>query len=111
MKHQHYSDVAAQEVEGYSGVTVRWLIAKEDGAPTFAMRLFEVEPGGTTPYHQHEWEHEVFILQGTGVVKKENGEEKFDKGDFFFIPSMEWHQFRNTGKSVFQFLCLIPIQD
>jgi quercetin dioxygenase-like cupin family protein len=111
MKHQHYSDVAREGVEGYSGVTVRWLISKNDGAPTFAMRLFEVEPGGASPYHQHEWEHEVFILQGTGVVKKEYGEEKFSKGDFFFIHPNEWHQFINTGKSVFQFLCLIPIQE
>ena len=111
MKHLHYSDVETQAVEGYRGVNVRWLIAKDDGAPTFAMRMFEVEPGGTTPYHRHEFEHEVFILQGTGTVNKEVGEEKFGEGDFFFIPPDEKHQFRNTGDSVLRFLCLVPIKD
>ena len=111
MKHQHYSDVNKDEVEGYSGVSVRWLISEKDGADTFAMRLFEIEPGGNTPYHEHDWEHEVFILQGKGEVKKKKGEEKFRAGDFFFIPPSETHQFRNTGNEIVQFLCLIPIRD
>jgi quercetin dioxygenase-like cupin family protein len=111
MKHQHYSEVTRDEVEGYSGVSIRWLISEKDGANNFAMRLFEIKPGGNTPYHEHEWEHEVFILQGKGAVKKKDGEEKFKKGDFFFIPQSEWHQFRNTGDEIIQFLCLVPIRD
>jgi quercetin dioxygenase-like cupin family protein len=28
-------------------------LAKEDGVPMYAYRVFTVEPGGYTPYHQH----------------------------------------------------------
>jgi mannose-6-phosphate isomerase-like protein (cupin superfamily) len=58
--------------------------------------------------HQHNWEHEVFILEGSGVTKNKEKEEHFKEGDVFFVPSMEWHQFVNTGKKTLKFLCLIP---
>jgi quercetin dioxygenase-like cupin family protein len=63
-----YDAVEAKEVtdEGVSKVKVRWLITKEMGAKNFAMRVFEVENGGFSPLHKHPWEHEVFILDGSG---------------------------------------------
>ncbi|MEM3553827.1 MAG: cupin, partial [Candidatus Bathyarchaeia archaeon] len=70
MKVFHYSEVKPEEAieEGASKLKVRWLITREIGAPNFAMRLFEMEPGGHSPLHTHPWEHEVFILEGEGVV-------------------------------------------
>jgi len=111
MKHQHYSDVAREGVEGYSGVTVRWLISKNDGAPTFAMRLFEVEPGGASPYHQHEWEHEVFMLEGRAEVVQDSGAAEVSAGDAVLVLPGEGHQFRNTGDGPARFLCMIPLPD
>ena len=110
MKHVHYTDVDLEtpSEQGIQDVKVRWLISKKDGANRFAMRLFEIQPKGYTPLHQHEWEHEVFILEGQGTMHKETSEEAFEKGDVFFIPPMEWHQFTNTGDSTLKFLCLIP---
>lgn len=110
MKHVHYSKVELEEPkEKYAkDVKVRWLISKKDGARNFAMRLFEVETGGYTPLHQHEWEHEVFVLRGEGIVKNKKQEEPFKEGDVFFVPALEWHQFVNTGNQVLKFLCLIP---
>ena len=37
------------EVEGAKDVEIRRLICKEDGADNFAMRMFELKPGGCTP--------------------------------------------------------------
>ncbi len=74
----------------------------------FAMRLFEVKRGGHSPLHQHDWEHEVFILEGKGVARDKEGENNFKTGDIFYIPPMQWHQFVNTGKNDLKFLCLIP---
>ncbi len=56
------------------GVEMRPLITERDGAPHFAMRLFTLDPGGHTPYHSHEWEHEVYILAGSGAVRSKDGE-------------------------------------
>ena len=94
--------------EGIKDMKVRWLISKNDGAENFAMRLFEIQPGGYSPFHQHDWEHEVFILEGSGIAKSEKIQEPYKQGDVFFIRPMEWHQFINTGKKLTKFLCLIP---
>lgn len=79
MKHINYRDIALEEPkeEGAKNMRIRWLITKKDGAENFAMRLFEVEPNGYTPWHQHDWEHEVFILEGEGIARSEKGEEPF----------------------------------
>ena len=36
-------------------------------------------------------------------------EHKVCKGDVVFIPGDEMHQFKNTGRQLFEFICLIPI--
>ena len=109
MKTFHYSKVQAQEAdEGASKLRVRWLITKEMGAPNFAMRLFEMESGGFSPLHSHNWEHEVFVLEGEGVAVSDKGETKLKAGDVVFVPPNELHQFKNNGKQTFKFLCFVP---
>ncbi len=95
--------------DGAKDTTVRWLIAKPEGAPNFAMRLFEIEPGGFTPKHTHAWEHEVFVLAGEGELTTSEGPKPFAAGDAVFVAPEELHQFRNTGKGTMQMLCLIPL--
>jgi quercetin dioxygenase-like cupin family protein len=93
---------------GTSKVKVRWLINEEKGAQNFFMRLFEIESGGYTPLHVHNWEHEVFILEGEGVIVCEDEEKLFRAGDAVFISPNEKHQFRNIGENLVKLLCLIP---
>ena len=66
---RNYKEVEPSTVEeGATHTTIRWVIAEEDGAPHFSMRVFEIGPDGHTPLHEHGWEHEVFVLDGEGVV-------------------------------------------
>jgi quercetin dioxygenase-like cupin family protein len=95
--------------EETKGVKVRWLISKETGAENFAMRLFEVEPGGYTPLHSHPWEHEIFILKGEGTIRGGEEERNFKEDDVIFIAIEEKHQIRNTGEKKLKFICLIPL--
>jgi len=108
MKVQHYTEVPAEQVEGVPGVTVRWVIDEKDGAPHFAMRVFDVAPGHATPFHPHWFEHEVFVLSGQGVLRGESSETPLEPGTVAFVPGDEVHQFINTGNAVFRFICLIP---
>jgi quercetin dioxygenase-like cupin family protein len=109
MKIFHYQDVEAKDAEeDASKLRVRWLITKEVGAENFAMRLFEMETKGYSPFHSHPWEHEVFILEGEGLAVGEGEERKFRAGDVIFIPPNEKHQLKNNGKKTVKFLCLIP---
>ena len=110
MKVKHYSDILLEEVtmEGSRKAKIRWLISEKDKAPNFAMRLFELEPGGFTPYHSHSWEHENFIVEGTGALVTEDGELPFKSGDVIFVDPFMKHNYKNTGDTTLKFLCLIP---
>ena len=108
MKVENFLDVEEQTEKSAPGVTVRWAITGEDGAPNFAMRIFDVQPGASTPFHTHSWEHEVFVLAGSGTVR--NAEEEFPlrEGDVIFVPPEERHQFINRWRDVLRFICVIP---
>ncbi len=96
------------DMPGAQGCRVRWLIGTADGAPNFAMRQFEVAAGGYTPRHSHPYEHEVFVLDGAGVVYEGDVAHPLRAGDVVFVKRDEVHQFRNTGERPLRFLCLIP---
>jgi len=111
MKVAHYNQVELQPVseEGAAGANIRWLIAEKDGAPNFALRMFEVAPEGHTPYHKHAWEHEVYCLEGQGVLIFEGNEYPFAANDAIFVDPDKMHQFKNTGTETLKFLCIIPL--
>jgi len=96
------------DIEGAVGVQVRLLIHEPEGVPNFYMRQFDVAPGGRTPRHQHDWEHEVYVLAGSGLVAGPDGDTAIGAGHCIFVPAGEGHQFRNTGDGILQFLCLVP---
>ncbi len=109
----HYTLVKAEEVPknmALGGVRVRWLIKGEDGARAFAMRLFELDPGAEIKEHSHPWEHEIFVLEGEGVVGIGGSEYVVKKDYFIFIPPNVPHKYKNTGSGVLKFLCMIPLR-
>lgn len=110
MKVQSLETIESQPVtmEGAVGCQVRWLIGERDGAPNFAMRQFEVGVGGHTPKHSHPYEHEVYVLEGTGEILDGSTPRPFRAGDVIFVKPDEIHQFRNTGAAPLKFLCLVP---
>ena len=101
-------DQADVRMEGAVAVRMRMLIGPEDKAPNFHMRHFEVAPGGNTPHHQHDYEHEVLILKGRGTARSERDDRPVKPGDVVFIPANEVHQFVNDSGEVLEFICSIP---
>lgn len=110
MKVQPEQAVELQPVTmpGAEGCQVRWLIGKTESAPNFAMREFEIAAGGFTPRHHHPYEHEVYVLEGEGVVMEGDTEHPIRAGDVIYVQPDEVHQFRNTGSGTLKFLCLVP---
>ncbi len=110
MKIQNYQDVPELKMESdqVKGVSGRVVIGKDDHADNFCMRVFTVEPGGFTPRHSHEWEHEVFVHSGKGQVYQNGEWRDVVSGTAVFIPGNEEHQFMNAGAEDFVFICLIP---
>jgi quercetin dioxygenase-like cupin family protein len=106
-----WDEVEAKGVseQGAEGVTLRVLMGENVGAPTCAMRRFDVAPGGRTPYHAHPWEHEVYVLSGKGKVRRAGGESAVEGGSFVYVAPGEEHSFANVGEEPFVFLCVIPV--
>jgi len=100
----------AMDMEGAHATAMRLLIGPDAGAPTFVMRMFEIEPGGHTPLHEHQWEHEVFVLDGEGEVVSPEGRTPLRPRTALFVAPGEKHQFVNAGSETLRFLCLIPLQ-
>lgn len=105
-------DVPPEEVEmeGAKDATIRKVITDKEGAPNFAMRLFELAPDGHTPFHSHNFEHEVYIIQGKGILQTEDESVPLKLGDAIFIPPNALHNFANDGIAPFRFLCLVPLK-
>lgn len=109
---KNMQEVPAQPVhmEGAKAVTVRVLLGPQDGAPTVAMRLFELAPGGHTPFHAHDFEHEVIILDGDIAVVTPDGPRPVQKDDVLLVPANAQHQFQNRSDTdSARFICLVPI--
>ena len=97
------------EMQGADGVTMRMMVGRDDGAPNFAMRHFTVRPGGHTPRHQHDYEHEVYIVEGRARLEQDGEFEDLRPGDVVYVRPNVTHQFVNTGDTGLQFLCLVPV--
>ncbi len=96
------------QMEGVKGVRMAVMVGRDDGAPTFALRQFVVEPGGHSPRHAHDYEHEVYIVDGAGTVLLNGAEQPVKAGDVVFVPADHEHQFRAAAGGL-RFLCLVPV--
>ncbi len=92
--------------EGASRVKVRYLLEKSAGARHFYLRYYAVEEGGHTPLDRHGYEHEVFVLEGRGVMVSEDGEIQIKPGDAIYLGPNDLHQFRNPNSERLVFLCV-----
>ena len=90
------------------GVSIRYLILEEFGAPNFEMRYFELEKGMVTSLDLHDFEHEIFILKGQGKLFLEGEEYDLRPHDAVLIEGNEQHQLRQEGDGPFGFLCIVP---
>jgi quercetin dioxygenase-like cupin family protein len=101
-----FTDAEAKPV--LDGVSMRMVIGPDQGAPVFNMRIFDVQPGAATPFHQHWWEHEVFVLEGTANLKLHDKLVPLKSGSAVLVGRNEMHQFVNSGNTLFRFMCLVP---
>lgn len=107
MLSRNYREVPAESAA--DGITIRWVIGKPEGAPNFAMRVIEFQPGAVFETHQHPFEHEIFVLEGEGVAWGSGGVEvSMRPGVALYVAPDEPHGYRNVGEGVLRFICVIP---
>jgi len=73
------------------------------------MRVFELEPGSSSPSHSHWWEHEIFVLSGRGVAVSGEKKTQIAKDSVIFVAPDEQHCLVNNGNEILRFICVIPL--
>lgn len=111
--------MAPVSMPGVEGASMAVMVGREDGAPNFALRSFFVKPGGHTPRHAHDYEHEVYVVAGEGTVLLGGCERRIRAGDVIFVPPNHEHQFRaavpddpdllDQEDYGLRFLCVVPV--
>jgi len=107
---RNYADVTPTlfDNEQAKGIAARVVIGKQDGAQNFCMRVFEISPGGNTPKHSHDWEHEMFFHSGEGELYVDGQWKPVKSGTVALVPGNAEHQIRNTGSELLTLVCLVP---
>ncbi len=80
----------------FDGTRAR-LVNLDDNPPTCTMTYSEIPPDGTSSHHIHEWEHEVYIIEGSGTLICDGKEYPVKEGDAMFIPPNVDHYTLNNG--------------
>lgn len=112
MKINKLSEITKSEVimDGAKNAFKQIPISSADGSPAYSFRVFTVEPGGHTPFHNHNYEHLNYIIEGEGSLKNELGNEQYlEQGDFVIVEPNEKHQYINKSKDKnFVMICAVP---
>ena len=108
MKLQNYRQVDGTEAA--PGVIMHVVAGPVEGAPTFVMRVFEIQPGSATPTHTHDWEHEIFVISGRGTLRSDE-DKPIEEGDAIMVLTNELHGFDNTGIELLRIICVVPLVD
>ena len=94
--------------DNVKGAAMKVLVGPEQGWEDHVMRVLEVEAGGYTPRHTHDWPHINYVIKGKGILHL-NGEDKvIEAGSYAYVPSNILHQFQNTGEEPLEFICIVP---
>ena len=86
------NDVEELEMDG--GARIRWLIT--------------VDKGKSTPTHSHDYEHEIFVIEGKLSVQIGHLNQDAPAGAYIYIPPNEIHGMRAMEDS--RIICIVPIK-
>ena len=104
-------EVSYEAVSAAEGLRKGVLVGEDDGAPTFALRRFTLDPGARVPPHTNEIEHQQHVLKGEYVVGIDGHEHAVEAGDSLLIPAGVPHWYRNDADNQGAFICGVPNGD
>jgi quercetin dioxygenase-like cupin family protein/RimJ/RimL family protein N-acetyltransferase len=104
------TDVAALPMagDGIEGVVKRVLVSPEDGWDGWVMRLFDIDAGGHTPKHAHDWPHVNFVASGHGALYLDGADHPLEAGSYAYVPAGREHQFCAAADEPLSFVCIVP---
>ena len=85
------------------------ILSFEDGVPNYVMLYIEDLPGESSQHHTHPWEHEAYIVKGSGILWVEGVEYDIKQGDAVLVPPNSEHHFTNTGSETLGRVTVNPL--
>lgn len=81
-----------------SGVRTSHLVTRGVGARAFLNGITTFAPGAVLPYHWHDCEESVLVLEGYAVCETPAGARRLAVRDVTWIPAGVVHRFRNASR-------------
>ena len=104
---QNYQEVLREPHPTLDGIFIRKLADLEGKRiKNLNLRIFEVQPDTENDLHAHGYSHDLFVIEGEGVVRLSNDDQSIKEGDVVHIAPGESHSFANAGGSELRFLCI-----
>jgi quercetin dioxygenase-like cupin family protein len=95
--------------EGSRNVKMKQLIRREDGARKTSLHELIIGKGGHSALHRHEWDHQLVVTEGRGLLILEGKRIPLRPGSVLLVQANEEHQFLQRGDKPFHFLTVTPI--
>lgn len=105
MKHIKGKEIVHPEAKG---ANMKVLVSPNEGWDGYVMRVVEVEEGGYSPKHTHDWPHINYMIEGKGELMIDGKNHPVEAGSYSYVPANSLHQFRNVGTTPFKFICIVP---
>ena len=86
------------------------ILNSKDGVPTVVSLYHDHKPGESSKHHSHDWEHQVYITRGSGILWVDEIEYPITEGDFILVPPNCTHHFKNTGNNILSRITFNPIR-
>jgi quercetin dioxygenase-like cupin family protein len=67
-----------------------------------------ISPGVIVPWHFHETEEVIVVLEGNGECRTETGTETYAGGDIIILPPRVKHSLKNSGNTLIRQICIFP---
>jgi len=103
-------NIEAKEINHPSAqnAAMKVLVSAKEGWEDHVMRVVEVSENGFTSKHSHPWPHINYMIEGEGELMIDGVINKVSSGSYAYVPLNSLHQFKNVGKGVFKFICIVP---
>jgi quercetin dioxygenase-like cupin family protein len=86
------------------GVRTSYLVTRGLGAHQFLNGLTEFDPGASLPFHSHNCEESVVVLEGAAGFETEDGVTDMRALQATFVPAGVVHRFVNQGDGIMRIL-------
>src|SRR5262249_885159 len=93
------------KVPSSSKARVRNFIANRELGTQSDIHENVISPGVVLPWHYHETEEVIVVLEGAGECRTEQGIENYSAGDVIILPAGVKHSLRNSGSRLLRQIC------